>query len=74
MRQDLIDKFKKISIENNELQVKEFGLKPSKESLALDAWLRLNPLERYEIMKTVKPAKTWKIHQNRCLKEIEKYI
>jgi hypothetical protein len=74
MNSTLINKFKTISKESKDFQIREFDLNPSLDSLALDVWIALTPIERHEVMQQVKPAKQSSTYQNRCCNLIKEYI
>lgn len=74
MEQALINKFKEISSNSEKLQLNSFNFQPSKESLALDVWRAISPLERLEVMNQVEYTSRLKAYQSKCLKVIEKYI
>ena len=74
MNKDLINKFIDIANKSKDLQFKEFEFIPSLDSLALDVWIALTPLERYEIMQQVEPSKKSNIYQKRCTDLIKTFL
>jgi hypothetical protein len=74
MNESLINKFKTVSKESKEMQLREFNFNPSLNSLALDVWIALTPYERHEVMQQIKPSKQSSTYQNRCCNLIKEYI